>query len=226
MGGVGSRFKADKPKQFLNIKGKPVFLRFLEIIQNFDDIEKVVIVCQKDWIEYTKNLISKKDLNKVIDVIPGGDTRSQSVKNGLIRLKRIANSEDIVLIHDATHPFIDKPKTIELIKKITQFGAGSLANFVFDTAYIKNDENVLVSNIDRKTIAIGASPEGFKFGLIYNIFSSSSDEYLNNMTSTGALMADNNIDMVFIETKLPALKITYPEDLKIYKYLIGFFNGD
>lgn len=226
MGGIGSRFNANRPKQFLDVKGKPVFLRFLETIQKIDFIDGVVVVCQKDWIEHTRKLLKLAKITKLIGIVPGGHTRSQSVKNGLFFLRAIAASKDIVLIHDATHPFIDKNKTMELINVINKFGAGSLANFVFDTVYIKNEENLLISNVDRKTIAIGASPEGFKFGLVYKIFSLSSDEYLDSMTSIGALMADNNIDMVFVETKYPAIKITYPEDLKIYEALIDLLNGD
>jgi len=226
MGGIGSRFNADKPKQFVNVKGKPVFLRFLETIQGFEYVDGIIVVCQKDWIDFVKQIIEKEKLLKVISVVPGGSTRSQSVKNGLFYLRKIANDNDVVLIHDATHPFIDKIKTIELIEKIKEYGAGSLANYVFDTAYIKDSEGRLLSNIDRKTLAIGASPEGFRFGLIYNIFSSSTDKYLDSMTSTGALMADNNIQMVFVETKFPALKITYPDDLKTYEYLIDLLNGE
>ena len=226
MGGVGSRFNADRPKQFVDVKGKPVFLRFLETIQDFKQIDGVMIACQKDWIGYVKQIIAEEKLFKVIDVVQGGSTRSQSVKNGLVNLKKYANDDDVVLVHDATHPFIDKTKTIELIKRIKERGAGSLANFVFDTAYVKDFNNNLIANIDRKTLAIGASPEGFKFGLIYKIFSSSTDEYLNSMTSTGALMADNNIQMVFVETKFPALKITYQEDLIIYESLVDLLNGE
>lgn len=224
MGGVGSRFNADKPKQFLDVKGKPVYIRFLETIDNFDLVKGVIIVCQKDWVDYVKKDVIKLSLKKVMEIVPGGSTRSQSVKNGLISLKQYANDNDVVLIHDATHPFIDKKQTTQLVKEINITGAGSLANFVFDTAYVKDGENHLVQNIDRKTLAIGASPEGFKFGIIYKIYVNSSNEYLNNMTSSGALMADHNVKMVFVETKYPPIKITYPIDLKIYESLIDFFE--
>ena len=224
MAGIGSRFNANKPKQFVMVKGKPVFLHFLFAIECFSSINGVIIVCQKDWIDYAKKLVEQHGLSKVIEIVPGGNTRSQSVKNGLACLKKYANDEDVVLIHDATHPFIDKEQTIKLIEEINVSGAGSLANYVFDTAYIKDENNKLQSNIDRKTIAIGASPEGFRFGLLYNIFNSSSDQYLNSRTSIGALMADYNIKMAFIETKYPSIKITYPNDLKIYEELFDFLN--
>ena len=171
-----------------------------------------------------KSLIITEKLSKIINIVSGGSTRSQSVKNGLTCLKQYASDEDVVLIHDATHPFIDKKQTIKLVDEINRNKAASLANFVFDTAYIKDANNQLESNIDRKSLAIGASPEGFKFGLIYKIYISSSDEYLNSMTSSGALMADHNIKMSFIETKFPALKITYPEDLDVYKALLDYLN--
>ena len=226
MAGIGSRFNADKPKQFVMVKGKPVFLHFLNAIERFSLVTGVIIVCQKDWINFTEELVKQCGLSKVIDIVPGGDTRSQSVKNGLYRLKQFANNDDIVLIHDASHPFIDKERTVQLIEEIELSGAGSLANYVLDTAYIKDGDNKLQANIDRKTIAIGASPEGFKFGLLYKIFSSSSDEYLNSRTSLGALMADNNIKMTFVETKYPPIKITYQTDLKIYEELFDYLNGD
>ena len=226
MGGIGSRFNADKPKQFLDVRGKPVYLRFLETVESFDLIDGVVIVCQKDWIYFVKKDIERLGLKKILSIVPGGSSRSLSVKNGLLCLKQFANNDDVVLIHDATHPFIDKKQTVKLVEEIQKKGAGSLANFVFDTAYIKGDDNRLAKNIDRRTLAIGASPEGFKFGLIYSIYVNSSDEYLSNMTSSGALMADNNVKMVFVETKYPSIKITYPIDLKVYESLLDFFENN
>lgn len=72
-GGTGQRMQSrTKPKQFLELHGKPIIIYTLEQFENTDEINGIVVVCLKEWIDYCWKLIKKFGLTKVIDVIPGG----------------------------------------------------------------------------------------------------------------------------------------------------------
>lgn len=218
MGGVGSRFGADRPKQFVEVNGKPVFLYILKELNKLEYIEGIVVVCHESWIDYVNEQIGN-EFAKVLNVVPGGDCRSKSVYNGLKEIHKYADDKDNVLIHDVTHPHLDKIKLPELIEKVNEFGAATLSTSIYDTCYIKNNDGFIEKIIDRKTIAVGASPECFKFGIIFPIYDNASDEELEKMTSAGAILVNNGKKMATVESDLLNLKITHKNDMELFKIL-------
>ena len=74
-GGVGSRMHSkDRPKQFLEIFGKPIIIHTLEHFERNDEIDAVVVSCVGEWIDYLKEKLAKFGLRKVVSVIEGGNT--------------------------------------------------------------------------------------------------------------------------------------------------------
>lgn len=83
MGGTGSRFGSDIPKQFHEFNGKPLFTHVLREYEEIGIIDKYIIVCHKDWIDYTIPFSTECVGDKLLAVIPGGDTGAKSIKNGV-----------------------------------------------------------------------------------------------------------------------------------------------
>ena len=107
MAGSGVRFGADIPKQFIRIKDKPIFSYILRGYNACEDIDKIVVVTHADWIDYVEEWKATLGAEKVHNVVAGGATRSESVRNGLSEVSTFASADDVVLIHDATHPYVD-----------------------------------------------------------------------------------------------------------------------
>lgn len=80
-GGVGTRMKSEMPKQFLNVDDKPILVHTIEKFENHPDIDGIVVVVNKDWINFSKDLKQKFNLNKVRCIIPGGKTGQNSIYN-------------------------------------------------------------------------------------------------------------------------------------------------
>ena len=104
-GGVGSRVGADRPKQFVEIFGKPVVVYTIEIFQKNSNIDAIEVVCHKEWKEYLINMIEQYNLDKVKWVTDGGETFQDSVMNGINNLKDKIKSDDYVLIQYGAAPF-------------------------------------------------------------------------------------------------------------------------
>lgn len=86
-GGVGSRVGANRPKQFLEIDGKPIIAYTLEVFQTDGMIDAIEVVCHKEWKEYLQKTIEKYELSKVKWITDGGVTFQESVMNGVFKRK-------------------------------------------------------------------------------------------------------------------------------------------
>lgn len=87
-GGIGSRMKADKPKQFIQIDNVPVIV---DTIRNFEKnvrVTGITVVCLKEWIPYFEQLVEKYCLEKVTDIVEGGTTGHDSTRNGVFSLRK------------------------------------------------------------------------------------------------------------------------------------------
>lgn len=220
MGGNGSRFGADRPKQYIEIDEKPVFSYILERCNKIDAIDAIVVVSNVAWIDYVKAWIQKLCITKCKAIIAGGENRSESVKNGLAAVSSFAQEDDIICIHDATHPYLEECDINRLLSAVRQYGAATLGQQQYDTVYQTDGQGFLEKVIPRQLVVSGASPEAFQFGIISKIYFHSSKEKLQQMTSAGAIALDAGIPMKILPLTGINLKITYPQDMELFSQLV------
>ena len=83
-GGTGTRMNSKtKPKQFLELNGKPIIIHTIDIFDRHPEIDAIAVVCLEGWIDYLNELLEKFRIKKVKYVVPGGQTGQQSIRNGL-----------------------------------------------------------------------------------------------------------------------------------------------
>ena len=99
-GGIGSRMGGDKPKQYLNIKGKPIIVYTIEKFFSVPDFEKIIVLCPKQWVEHTKNIIEKHiaPAGDRVQVIQGGETRNETIMNAIKFIENEGNLNDDTVI--------------------------------------------------------------------------------------------------------------------------------
>ena len=220
MGGSGTRLGADRPKQYIEVEGKPVFGYIIEAYDKTSCIDEMVIVSNKDWLDYVEEWVGRLGIKKRVTITEGGETRSHSVYNGLKAIKDRAKDDDIVLFHDATHPYVDEAGTEGVIEAIKKYGGATLGEFQYDTVYRMTDDGFIDKVIPRQEVVAGASPEGFTFGNIFRIYDNASDDELKAMTSAGAIAKEHNIQMKIVQASVINLKITYPVDMEAFKKIV------
>ena len=90
-GGVGKRMNSRvKPKQFIDVYGKPIIIHTLELFENHPEIDAIAVACLEDWIPYLQELLEKFNIKKVKKVVPGGASGQESIYNGLKAAEEIA----------------------------------------------------------------------------------------------------------------------------------------
>lgn len=218
MGGIGSRFGSALPKQFTEIEGKPIFMHILNAYNSLEFIDNIVVITNSNWIELTNRYLREFKTNKRFILTEGGFSRSQSVKNGILASKDISQKEDLLLIHDATHPYIDEKAIRKAITLMDEYDGVTLCQREYDTCYsIEND--VIVSEIPKKTVVSGASPEIFKYGDLYKMYIDATPEELEVLTSAGAMALSHNMRIRVVPMEYLNIKITLPQDMILFREL-------
>jgi len=220
MAGKGERFGSELPKQFCEVNGKPLFTYVLEEYKNLDCIDKVIVVTNPDFIELTSKYAKEILEDKLLEVIPGGDTNAKSIYNGVMCAKKYMSNDDILLTHDATNPIVATDKILEVVEAAKTYDFASLCTEQVHTIYNKDDDNFIINTLDRKTVCSGYSPEAFKFNDIYDCYINSNAEELETMTSAISLASAHNKKVKLINANILNLKITYKEDLDAFSKLV------
>lgn len=218
-GGTGSRMKSTtKPKQFLELYGKPIIIHTLEYFESHKEIDNIVVVCLESWIEYLQDLLDKFDIKKVLSIVPGGTTGQMSIFNGLNEVSKVSESEDdIVLIHDGVRPLISMDIITDNIKCVRKNGNAITTKPVIETVIEVDKENKIQNVVDRENCQTAAAPQSFYVKDILSLHLKAQSEQLINMTDSATLVRHYGHDLSTVMGGPENIKITTPSDFYIFK---------
>ncbi len=224
-GGMGSRMGTqDKPKQYLQVGNKPILIHTLEKFYIESEFEKVIVLCPKEWIAHTKNLVKKYlgDDGQRVVVISGGDTRNETIMNAIAFIDSEGNLDEqtIIVTHDSVRPFVTKRIIDENIKYAKEFGACDTAMPATDTIVISEDNNVISEIPERKKMYQGQTPQTFQAMKLKELYMSLTDEEKSILTDAAKIFVMKGERVHIVEGEVYNIKITYPYDLRVAEALI------
>lgn len=226
-GGVGSRVGADRPKQFIEILGKPVLVYTIELFQNHPEIDAIEVVCIKSHIDYLKGLVEEYNLTKVKWITEGGADFQHSVINGVNNLKGKLDDDDIVLVHYGASPFTTPDIVSDAIRVAKEKGNSSPA-ISSPLLLGSNDGDRSLNWIDRDKVIIHNTPQGFKFSYVTQLFDEAIEKDLIDKVEphTTTLMYLMNREIYLSKSNQLNIKITTKEDLDLFKGYVMMKNSD
>lgn len=209
-GGRGSRMGRQINKQFIKIGNREMLARTIEVFQDIDEIDQIIVVCASDEIYYCrKNIIEKYGFSKTVKVVPGGESRQESVFNGL---SSCSLNSDIVVIHDGARPFATNEIIKESIKCAREYGACTAAVPVKDTIKRVGEDKYSLETPAREGLYAVQTPQAFKYDLIMEAHRQARDKKLSATDDT-ALVENMGIRVKIIDGSSINIKITTEEDL-------------
>lgn len=219
-GGIGSRMDLEIPKQFVEVDSKPIIAYTLEVFERNPLIDKVVIVCIKDWIEYTKLIIEKYKIKKAVWITEGGATGHDSIRNGIYFLRDKINAEDYVVIHDAVRPILPQMTLNEVIRVAHEFGNAS-SSIVCHPPIVYTDDSISgISDVDRDHVMLTASPQVYRYSLVLKLYTLADKENKHNFTFTSSMLIHYGERVYFAKGTSCNIKITKKEDLALFRALL------
>lgn len=219
-GGSGKRMNSiAKPKQFLELRGKPIIIYTLELFDNHPLIDGIVVSCIEDWIPYMNRLIRKFDISKVCSIVPGGATGQDSIYNGLESISKQFSDDSCVLIHDGVRPLITEKTISDNIETVRKFGSCITCIPAIETFVVtKSDGNLEIPS--RKDSLVARAPQSF---LLSNIISAHRRAQLENrhdFIDCCSMMSTYGYKLHTILGPMENIKITTPTDYFIFKAMV------
>lgn len=223
-GGVGQRMTiATKPKQFLEVNGKPILVYTLEKFQGHPKIDHVVLVCVKEWIDYAKALILRYELTKVQIVIPGGNNGHQSRKAGL-KAAQEAYGNCVVLIHDGVRPLIDQATIVRCIESVHDCGSAVVGTPAVETIAMEAQEAGW-KIVPRERCSMLRAPQCFYLDEILALYDRAQAEGLDNFIDSATIMQLYQKPIRIIDGPAENIKITTPLDYFMFKGILEVQNN-
>lgn len=220
-GGIGSRMHTkSRPKQFLELNGKPVIIYTLELFDNHQDIDAIIVVCVKDWIPFLEKMLKKFEINKVVKIVEGGETGQLSIYNGLIAADEYAGKGDhFVLIHDVVRPLITEDTITDNINKLRECGSCITCVRASETFVVVKDDNSLEIP-ERSASLIARAPQSFRLKDILSAHRRALSENRKNFIDSCSMMSHYGHRLNLIEGPIENIKITTPSDFFIFRAMV------
>lgn len=219
-GGTGQRMNtATRPKQFLELHGKPIIVYTLEQFENHPFIDGIVVACLEEWIPFLQKLLLRYDLNKVIDVVPGGKTGQESIKNGLDCIVRHYANDTVVLVHDGVRPLIDE-KTISNCIDVTKKTGSAITVAPAIETIIQEKDGQISEVIDRKNCQLARAPQCFRLGDLCAAHQRAHQEGRLDFIDSASMMKHYGHHLHVVEGPIENIKITTPLDFYIFRAIL------
>lgn len=215
--GFGKRMGLDKPKQFLEFQGEPIFIKTLKTIEKSEMVNEIIVVTGEEFVEDVKDFCKKFEINKLKKVVIGGKERQDSIYNVL---KNIENPKDyIIAVQDGVRPFIKKEFIDEAYKQIMEnieIDGVVVAVPVKDTVKVVDEKGMVVDTPSRSTLYLAQTPQVFRGEVLKEAYEIADREKFVG-TDDSSLVERMSGKVKIIKGSYDNIKITTVEDLLYFK---------
>ena len=223
-GGDENLKERDVPRQFTNVYDKPVLVYTLESFQRHPQIEAIVVVCVSGWQSITWAYAKQFNISKLKWVVSGGKTSQGSIYNGIKHLEKIANMDDLIIIHDGIRPLVEEYVLSSVIETATKYGNGITSRPYNEQVFMidEEDKESTKAYIHRRQLRRVSTPQAYQFGILDSVYHDAFDQNkgIGPSTYTNTLMVDYGYPLHFAEGSDRNIKITTIDDLGLFEAYI------
>lgn len=215
--GKGTRMNMNLNKLYVKIGDITILARSIEAFQNCHMADEIVLVANKDDIDYCRrHIVDFHGFKKVKKIVEGGQHRQESVFNGL---KAVDPNCDIVLVHDGARPFIREQVILDCIEVATKYDASCVAIPVKDTIKRSGRDGLIGETLDRENLWLIQTPQAFRFHVIMDAHKKAIEDGFEG-TDDAVLVERMGIFPKLVMGSYDNIKITTPEDLAMAEVIV------
>jgi 2-C-methyl-D-erythritol 4-phosphate cytidylyltransferase len=210
-GGSGTRMDSPVPKQFLKLEGRPILMHTINKFLETDSSIEVIIVVASEHLQMWENLCKEYDFHKPYKIANSGESRFQSVKNGL----EFVTEFSIVGVHDAVRPMVNGKTIIAAYKAAEMYGNAIPAIPISDSIrQIDSTKNIA---LDRSRYCAIQTPQCFRSDILKKAYE---QDYKYTFTDDATAVEAMGEEIRLVDGNPDNLKITGPKDLIVAEALI------
>ena len=211
-GGTGTRMGAQVPKQFILLKNKPVlYYTIKKFLDSYPDMQ-VVLVLPAEYVDMGQEIIDAYFDKERIRITTGGETRFQSVKNGL----QLIDEEAIIFVHDGVRCLLSKELIYSCYAKAMETGTAVPAVRSKDSVRLLTEEGN--DPIERESVMLVQTPQTFHSKILLPAFQI---DYKDKFTDEATVVEAYGIKISLVEGEERNIKITRPVDLIIAESMMN-----
>ena len=213
--GIGTRFGAGKPKQYVEINGKTVLQHTIDIFENHPAIDLIAVIVSPEDKTFQTTPSRKTRVFRV-----GGASRAETVRNGVSALlaQGLAAEQDNILVHDAARCCLPPEALTRLIEEAGgQEQGGILAVPVADTLKRADGKNHIGETVSRAGLWQAQTPQLFQTALLHRALSA---EDLSDITDEASAVEKLGVQPLLVQGDTRNLKLTLPQDEFIVRLLL------
>ncbi|MCD8038168.1 MAG: 2-C-methyl-D-erythritol 4-phosphate cytidylyltransferase [Lachnospiraceae bacterium] len=224
-GGTGKRMNSrTKPKQFLEMHGKPIIIYTLEHFEYHNEIDMIIVVCLKEWIHELKGMLERYGITKVRRITEGGETGHDSIYLGLEAMEGMVDDEEIVLIHDGVRPLINEELISKNIAAVRKYGNAITAEPARESIVRSVDGQSVADVPARGQMYSAKAPQSFYYGKIRSLYRMARKDGIKSIDSAH-LCSLYGEPMHMVKSTPNNLKITEPADFYMYRAVYEALEG-
>ena len=214
---------AEIPKQFIEINGKPIIVYCLDNTAKSTLIDKIIIVCNQQYIDYLNEVLKRYGYADKVDVVGGGQNRLGSAVNGVkhIQEKYGISAEDVFVAHDSVRIFTSPQILDDNIQKAKEYGAATTTYYLEETVVEADEEGLLHKSYPRENRYSDQSPQTFNIRLFMGCYEKLTEAQKASFTDLAEVLFTNDKKVYPIVGEKGNLKITTPIDLTLAKLRLG-----
>jgi 2-C-methyl-D-erythritol 4-phosphate cytidylyltransferase len=220
-GGHGQRMGQDIPKQFINVYDKPIIIYTLESFQKHPMIDSVLVVCLDGWHDVLRAYARQYGITKLTQVVSGGATGQESIRNGVYALEGCCTDDDIIVIHDGIRPLVDAEVLTDVILKCREFGNAVTSLPYNEQIFVvsQEDKTTTTQYIPRETLRRVSTPQAYFFGKLLTSYRRAFAEEIGIYGSAYAntMMVELGERLHFAAGSDKNIKLTTKDDLELFK---------
>ena len=226
-GGVGARMNQEIPKQFLNVKDKPVIIYALETFQKHPNIDVIEVVCLEGWHDILRAYANQFKITKLEKIVNGGINGQDSIRNGLFDLfERYHDKEDVVLIHDAIRPMLSADIISNNIKTCREKG-NCITVIPCDAVMLKTYNGIeSCEQVPRDFLKNTQTPQTFYINEIVEAHKEALSKGITNSVASCSMYIELGKKLYMTVGSKKNFKITETEDIEMFLALLNAKRPD
>jgi 2-C-methyl-D-erythritol 4-phosphate cytidylyltransferase len=214
-GGKGTRIKSVVPKQFIPLSGMPILMHTISAFHEYSESLRIILVLPQDDVDRWNNLCANHQFNIPVQVVHGGESRFQSVKNGLA----IVPENSLVAIHDGVRPLVSSDIIGASFHLAAVHGTAVAAVRLKDSIRMTDQDTTKAA--DRSRFRLIQTPQTFKSDLIKKAYLTKEEA---SMTDDASVAEHAGHLISLFEGSYENIKVTTPEDLVVAEALLATKN--
>lgn len=218
-GGTGTRMGTDTPKQFLLLGGLPVMMHTIHAFHHSNSSPQIIVVIHAALHDGWSALCKTHRFAVPHTVVSGGNSRFESVKNGLTAIRSMGTdpTDCTIAVHDAARPLITTELIDETYRQAARTGAAALATPATDSVRIVSGNGSKNNAYPRGNVYLMQTPQAFNGAVLYDAYE---QDESNSFTDDASVVEKKGHPITLVDGDTRNIKLTFLQDLRMAEILL------